>query len=140
MLTLQRRFATVLFTLGLPLLALVLLATKNDIASGQAQPSKVLLTIQPGDHISILGNALADRMQHDGWLETYVYSRFPRHNLVFRNLGFGGDELKLRMRSASFGTPDSWLSKTKTDVVFAFFGYNESFAGAECIDKFKLAY
>ena len=27
--------------------------------------------INKGDHISIIGNTLADRMQHDGWLETY---------------------------------------------------------------------
>ena len=25
---------------------------------------------KPGDHICIIGNTLADRMQHDGWLET----------------------------------------------------------------------
>src|SRR5262249_23968511 len=95
------------------------------------------LRIQPGDHISIIGNTLADRMQHDGWLETYLFSRFPKENLVIRNLGFSGDELTLRLRSADFGSPDQWLTKNKTDVVFAFFGYNESFAGQEGLDKFK---
>ena len=35
----------------------------------------------------------------------------------------------MRLRSKDFGSPDTWLTKTKTDVVFAFFGYNESFAG-----------
>src|SRR5262249_44386748 len=78
-----------------------------------------------------------DRMQHDGWLEAYFYSRFPRHDLVFRNLGFAADELTVRLRSANFGTPDQWLARTKTDVVFAFFGYNESFAGAAGLPKFK---
>src|ERR1051325_1717626 len=61
------------------------------------------LKIQPGDHISIIGNTLADRMQHDGWLETYFYSRFPKDNLSFRNLGFSGDELTLRLRSPGCG-------------------------------------
>ena len=28
------------------------------------------LELKPGDHICIIGNTLADRMQHDGWLET----------------------------------------------------------------------
>ena len=87
------------------------------------------LELAPKDHISIIGNTLADRMQHDGWLETYLQSRFPKHDLVIRNLGFSGDELTIRLRSANFGTPDEWLTRTKTDVVFAFFGYNESFAG-----------
>ncbi len=36
------------------------------------------IEIRPGDHISIIGNTLADRMQHDGWLETYAPGSFPR--------------------------------------------------------------
>ncbi len=96
-----------------------------------------VLTLKPGDHISIVGNTLADRMQHDGWLEAHLVSRFPTHDLVFRNLGFSGDELTLRLRSQDFGTPDQWLSKTKADVIFAFFGYNESFAGKAGLAKFK---
>jgi putative heme-binding domain-containing protein len=120
------------------------------------------LEIKPGDHICIIGNTLADRMQHDGWLETYFYSRFPEHDLVFRNLGFSADELTVRLRSMDFGKPDQWLAgsapvpqpkklkdpsvvranrfeltNTNADVVFAFFGYNESFAGAAGLDKFK---
>src|SRR5580704_7445021 len=95
------------------------------------------IEIKPGDHISIIGNTLADRMQHDGWLETDLHERFPKHQLVIRNLGFSGDELTLRLRSASFGTPDQWLTRTKSDVVFAFFGYNESFAGKEGLAAFK---
>jgi putative heme-binding domain-containing protein len=93
--------------------------------------------IKQGDHISFIGNTLADRMQHDGWLETYLQARFPKHQLSFRNLGFSGDELNLRLRSANFGSPDQWLRQTGTDVVFAFFGYNESFAGAKGLDQFK---
>src|SRR5262249_21383559 len=95
------------------------------------------LLLNKGDHISIVGNTLAERMQHYGWLETYFYLRFPDHDLVFRNLGFSGDEVVTRLRSANFGTPDSWLAKTKTDVVFAFFGYNESFKGKDGLPKFK---
>jgi putative heme-binding domain-containing protein len=125
----------------------------------QAAP---VLELKKGDHICIIGNTLAERMQHDGWLETYIYSRFPQHDLVFRNLGYSGDELTVRLRSASFGTPDQWLAgsapvpepnklvtrigvrdnrfeliNTKADVVFAFFGYNESFAGEAGLEKFR---
>ncbi|HEV2949482.1 MAG TPA: PVC-type heme-binding CxxCH protein, partial [Gemmataceae bacterium] len=76
-------------------------------------------------------------MQHHGWLETVIQSRFPEHHLVFRNLGFNGDELTIRLRSEGFGSPDEWLTRTKADVIFAFFGYNESFAGQQGLDKFK---
>jgi putative heme-binding domain-containing protein len=95
------------------------------------------LEIRPGDHICLIGNTLADRMQHDGWLETLLQSRFPKHRLVIRDLGFSGDELVIRLRSEGFGSPDEWLTKHKTDVVFAFFGYNESFAGQAGLEKFK---
>ena len=99
-----------------------------------------LIEIKPGDHISIIGNTLADRMQHDGWLEAMLQARFPEHKLVIRNLGFSGDELNLRLRSAAFGTPDEWLTKTAADVVFAFFGSNESWAGREGLEAFKKDY
>src|SRR5262249_45634135 len=54
-----------------------------------------------------------------------------------RNLGFSGDELTLRLRSAGFGTPDEHLSAVKADVVLAFFGYNESFGAFEGLPKFR---
>src|SRR5262245_46350517 len=129
--------------------------------AGEAKPP-TKFEIKPGDHICIIGNTLADRMQHDGWLETLLHARFPQHKLVVRNLGFSGDELTVRLRSMDFGTPDQWLSgaapvpqprkltnpdavranrfeltDTRADVVFAFFGYNESFAGEAGLDRFK---
>ena len=92
---------------------------------------------QKGDHVSMVGNTLADRMQHDGWLETLVQARLPGYRLMFRNLGFAADELTIRQRSEGFGSPDEHLARQKTDVVFAFFGFNESFAGQEGLEKFK---
>ncbi|MFO0868194.1 MAG: PVC-type heme-binding CxxCH protein [Pirellulales bacterium] len=132
----------------------------------QAQP----LTLQKGDHICLVGNTLAERMQHEGWLETLIHAGFPEHELVFRNLGYSGDEISgwqdasKRLRSMSFGSQDEWLAgsapcpqpnklskrdegkvranrfeltNTRADVVFAFFGYNESWAGEAGLSKFK---
>ncbi len=99
--------------------------------------SPAKLELKKGDHISLIGNTLADRMQHDGYLESFIQKAFAQDNLTFRNLGFSGDELTVRQRSESFGSPDEWLAKNKTDVVLAFFGFNESFAGPAGLDKFK---
>ncbi len=115
------------------LLTLIAAAVALATCTAQSQP----LELKKGDHISYIGNTLADRMQHYGWLETLIYSQFPDQELVFRDLGFSGDELNLRLRSEAFGTPDEWLTKMKTDVIFAFFGYNESFAGQAGLEKFK---
>jgi len=95
------------------------------------------LEIKPGDHICIIGNTLADRMQHHGGLETLIYAKYPKHDLVFRNLAVAGDEVAFRHRSENFGSPNEWLTKTKADVIFAFFGFNESFGGEAKLDKFK---
>jgi len=86
--------------------------------------------LRSGDHVCYIGNTLADRMQHHAWLETMIHAMHTRHELTFRNLGFSADEVKTRPRSASFGSPDEWLTKTQADVVFCFFGYNESLRGA----------
>src|SRR3954469_5054487 len=88
---------------------------------GGAAPAPVAAAAQPaadpppfklekGDHICIVGNTLADRMQHDGGLETALHARLPDHDLVIRNLGYSGDEVTLRLRSLDFGTPDQWLA------------------------------
>ena len=110
--------------------------------------------LRVGDHICLIGNQLAERMQYDGWLDTLLHARFPRHDLVIRNLGFSGDEVATRLRSKNFGTPDEWLSgnaasiggypenrlkstNTRADVIFAFFGYNESFGGDAGLAAFR---
>src|SRR5262245_14137243 len=98
-------------------------------------PSK--LELKPGDHIAIIGNALADRMQHSGYLETLLYARYPQHDLVVRNLAVAGDEIVTRHRSENFGSPDEWLEKVQADVILAFFGFNESFKGYEGIERFR---
>ncbi len=93
--------------------------------------------IKKGDRIAVIGNTLADRMQHSGWLEALLHARFPEHELVVRDLGFSGDTLTERPRSDNFGTPDEWLKRVRADVVIAFFGRNESFAGEAGLPQFR---
>jgi azurin/lysophospholipase L1-like esterase len=118
---------------GLLLISLALAAAAQD----QPAAAPASLKLNKGDHVAIVGNTLADRMQHHNWLETLIYARFPDQDLVFRNVSAAGDEVVTRHRSENFGTPDEWLAKVKADVIFAFFGFNESFKGKEGLDKFK---
>jgi hypothetical protein len=94
-----------------------------------AAPAVEPLALRAGDHVAIVGNALADRMQHSGYFETLLHARYPAHELVVRNLAVAGDELVTRHRSENFGSPEDWLRKVQADVVLAFFGFNESFGG-----------
>lgn len=95
------------------------------------------LTLKQGDHIAIIGGGVAERLQHDGTLEAMLAKANPTADLVFRNLGFMGDEIETRMRSENFGSPDEWLKRVQADVVLAFFGFNESFAGKDGLADFK---
>ncbi|MFM8325809.1 MAG: azurin, partial [Pirellulaceae bacterium] len=80
------------------------------------------LELRSRDTIALVGNTLAERMQHDGTLESLIQASHPQLELKWRNLGFSGDELELRLRSQDFGSPDEWLKKVGATVVFAFFG------------------
>ena len=94
------------------------------------------LTLKKGDHICLIGNTLPERMQHFGYFETLLHTRFPEHALVVRNLGYSADELTLRSRSLDFGDADHHLTKEKADVILAFFGLNESFDGEDGLEAF----
>ncbi|HYH65814.1 MAG TPA: SGNH/GDSL hydrolase family protein, partial [Urbifossiella sp.] len=151
---------------ALPLAAVVAVWLRPEAA---AQPGA--FTLERGDHVCLVGGTVAERMQHDGWLESFLHARFPEHDLTFRNLGFSGDEVggytaqpdfNKRLRSQDFGTADQWLAGaapvpqpdkvgdpaavklnrfenvgTNADVIFAFFGANESWAGEAGLTKFK---
>ena len=94
-------------------------------------PRAERLELNKGDKIVLIGNTLAERMQYFGHWETLLHSRFPEHELVVRNLGWSADELTLRPRSQDFEDHGHTLEDHKPDVILAFFGFNESFAGAE---------
>ena len=95
------------------------------------------LPLQQDDVVGIIGNALADRMQHDGWVETLIQSQMAGKNITIRNLAVSGDTVTSHPRSKGVPAPDTYLEQCKADVVFAFFGYNESFGGEAKVAQFK---
>ena len=80
-----------------------------------------------GDTVAIVGNGLADRMQHDGWTETLIQSALPGMELKFRNMSLTGDRPNKYPRSRGFTPMPEYLQQVGADVIIAMFGYNESF-------------
>src|SRR5690606_18225108 len=108
-----------------PLSLIALLVLVSGCSEGGGGDS---FKLETGDRIALIGNSLAERMQHDGWLETYLQMEYPGDSLVFRNLGYSGDQIHYRPRShEGFGDSKTHLTEVGADVVFAFFGYNESY-------------
>lgn len=97
--------------------------------------------LKQGDSIAVIGSGVADRSQHYGWLEAMLVAANADKDLSFRNLAFSGDEIntwhRVGDKPEDFGTRDQWLAKVKADVVFAYYGYNESFDGYAGVDQFK---
>jgi glucose/arabinose dehydrogenase len=103
----------------------------------QADAADPVLSLQKDDRIVFVGNTLAERMLYFGNLETQIYHRNPQADLVIRNLGWSADELSLQPRSQDFQNHGHRIEDEKPDVVFAFFGFDESFAGEKGLPKFE---
>lgn len=93
--------------------------------------------LNKGDHVVLIGNTLAERFQYFGYFETLLHKQFAELDLVVRNQGYCGDEVRFRPRSLDFGTPESHLTAAETDVILAFFGFNESFSGPNGLAVFR---
>ena len=116
------------------LLAAVLV---SSLLLHEASPARAQMDLKEGARIAIIGNTLADRMQHDGWFEAWLQTRAPEKKLTVRHLGFSADSLKVRQRNFAYGSPDERLAEVKADVVLLMFGYNESFAGVKGVARFR---
>ena len=63
-------------TTKIRLLSLAAAVCLGTATSGQA------LELNKGDHVVLIGNALAERMQHHGWLESYIQATMADKELA----------------------------------------------------------
>ena len=89
------------------------------------------------DVVAIYGNGLADRMQHDPWVETVLQSHLKGMNVSFRNMSFSGDMVNNKPRNKGFTNDAEYLQHVAPDVVFIMYGYNASFAGPAGADAYQ---
>ena len=120
------------------------------------------LSIRKGDRIALIGNNLCSRMMNFGHFETELHVRYPDSLLTIRNMCDGGNTPGFRPHPGRvspwafpgadsfytdlaqpsnsrghFETPDEWLTRLRTDVIIAFFGYSESFNGPDGLATFE---
>jgi lysophospholipase L1-like esterase len=126
-------------------------------AAGAAEPA---FELAAGDRVVLLGDALIERDQAFGELELALATRWPDRHVVFRNLGWSGDNVFGRSR-AGFGAPatdpsgwippspeteygfkqlrDQVLAARPTVIVVAY-GATESYAGDAGLKQFEAGY
>jgi putative heme-binding domain-containing protein len=102
--------------------------------------SKLPLEFVKNERIALVGNSTGERMNLFGYFETLLHSRFPTQELIVRNFCRPADEVSIRQRSADYTRLDDPLFAFNPDTFLCFFGFNESFAGPEGVEKFKTDY
>lgn len=100
-------------------------------------PARALPSVSAGERVVLVGNTFAERMQHFNHFETLLHQRFPRHELVVRNLGYPGDEVRNVTRPQGLEKHGTSLGDLQPTLVLACFGFNESFAGPEGLPQFE---
>ena len=122
------------------------------------------LTLNPNDHIVLVGGNLCSRMMEFGHFETELQLRYPEHKLYIRNMCDAGNTPGFQAHSArntpyafqgaeafyegnelsrdsdpqgDFPSPDQWLERAEADVILGFFGWSESFDGPDRLETFK---
>ena len=94
---------------------------------------KLPFAFQKGDTVA-LGNGLADRMQHDAWTETLLQSALKGQNFLSAICHFPGTD-PINIQEVR---DHHWIYKhIKADVIFAMFGFNESFDGPNNANNHK---
>ncbi len=111
--------------------------TAPRAAETARRTTQLPLDLPPGARIALVGNTLFDRAQWFGQFEALLQQRFPRHQLVVRNLAWSADEVDLQPRPDNFADVEQHLTHERADVVFVAFGFNESFAGEPGLDDFR---
>ncbi len=117
------------------LLLLLLLVVPLGFGTLASEP----FSFRDNDVVALYGNGLADRMQHEPWVEAVLQSQLKGKNVRFRNMSFSGDTVNKRPRNEGFTNDEEYLQHVGPSVIFSMFGYNESFAGPDGADEYQSA-
>jgi lysophospholipase L1-like esterase len=60
------------------------------LASAPAAPAQSFF-LKKGDVVVVMGDSITEQRLYSNYLEIWSQTRFPAYNLVFRNVGIGGD-------------------------------------------------
>lgn len=120
-------------------LVAVLQAVSGQSLADQPAPFE----LRHGDRIVLVGSTLVERAENYGYNETALTSRYPRRNLLFRNLGWSGDTVFGDARAGfedarrGFERLVEHVNALEPTVLVIGYGTNESFAGPDGLAGFK---
>jgi lysophospholipase L1-like esterase len=119
--------------------ALLLLLATTDQSLASMPPS---LPLNDDDRVLFLGNGYVENDQWHAYFETRIQRRFPSRTLIFRYMGWSGDNVRGSARTAGYQVPEGLGRLTKEvlalkpTVIFLSYGMNESFDGTQGLPGF----
>ncbi|PWJ58176.1 lysophospholipase L1-like esterase [Dyadobacter jejuensis] len=102
--------------------------------------------LKDGDRVVFVGNGLFENDLQFGYLEFALTTRFPTRNIVYRNLGWSGDDVFGASRSYYTNPPTPYqllieqITQAQPTVVFVGYGAAEAQEGQAGVAKFKAGY
>jgi len=102
--------------------------------------------LKDGDRVLFIGNTLIERAGKYGYLEAALSRRWPERRIVFRNLGWAGDNVRARSRDYFDKKGDGYrrltghVKRLKPTVIFLAYGGNEARRGPEKLEWFLTNY
>lgn len=122
-------------------------AIAGDITKVKGRPTKARnkrnrFELVDGDRVIFLGNTFTERQIYYGHIEQSLTSSAAGKNVVFRNLGWSGDNVFGEARSR-FGSIDEGFDHLKRHVdelnptvIFVAYGGNEAHSGPDGLQRF----
>lgn len=101
---------------------------------------------QVGDRVVLIGNTFFERDTLYGHLETAIALRYPEHDLIFRNLGWSGDNVHGESRAYFGSREDGYnhlvrhVQELKPSVILVNYGANAAYAGPDGLNAFIAGY
>ncbi len=134
------------FAVVLAVFGVAVAAAESEVSESSLAPSPHMFFLSEGDRVAFLGDALLEREQWHGHLETRLTVRCPGKKIRFRNFAWSGDTPTGRSR-ASFDwhkEESEWFERVRRPlaafqptVVVLGYGMANSFDGERGLGKFQ---
>ncbi len=121
------------------MLSLLPLLTTLCAVSGQ-------VTMGDQTRVVWVGSTWVEREQQSSHWEASVHALFPGKKIVWRNLGWSGDNVSGESRAGFGSVEDGYkellknIRDLKPNLILVSYGFNEAFEGAKGISNFKTKY
>lgn len=109
-------------------------------AQGPEPKAWTSFSLNKNERVVLIGNGYFEREAEYSYLETMLTSRYHGSSITFRNIGWAGDTVNVRLRPRRFLTVQQSAKDQHPDIVLVAYGMNEAFYGEAGLEPFREGY